>query len=305
MIAIDRLKLAFKALKGTSIGDAFGESFFGETSLIRQYLIDQTIPEDSTWEFTDDTIMSIAIYQQLAQHGSILTDDLAQTFALLHQKDPNRGYGATVRRVLRSIEEGKDWQAEAQNVFDGMGSMGNGAAMRVAAIGAYFWDDINKIKTLAQRSAQVTHTNIEAQVGAMAIALAAALAVRIKLEKLQFSAQAFIQNITDQLPESDTKYKILKATRFSSRTHTDTLKTVLGNGSKMLAQDTVPFVLWCIAHHLDDFEKGLWKAVAVLGDRDTICAMVGAVLMLSAPEETVPQQWQDAVEKVEESIFWA
>jgi hypothetical protein len=38
----------------------------------------------------------------------------------------------------------------------------------------------------------------------------------------------------------------------------------------------VPFVLWCAAHHLHDFEGTIWKALSGMGDLDTNAAMVGA-----------------------------
>ncbi len=53
--------------------------------------------------------------------------------------------------------------------------MGNGAAMRVAPIGAYFADDLDKVLYYAQASAEVTHAHIEGIVGAMAVAVASAL----------------------------------------------------------------------------------------------------------------------------------
>lgn len=71
-----------------------------------------------------------------------------------------------------------------------------------------------------------------------------------------------------------------------------------------MAQDTVPFALWCIAHHLENYEEALWTAVAGLGDRDTICAIVGSVVILSAKPNTMPIDWQEQVEKIELSTFW-
>ncbi|MEL7249008.1 MAG: hypothetical protein AAFZ63_09300 [Bacteroidota bacterium] len=47
-----RRVLAEKSLLGTSIGDAFGE-----TRLMEKAIFQRKIPE-STWEFTDDTVMS-------------------------------------------------------------------------------------------------------------------------------------------------------------------------------------------------------------------------------------------------------
>jgi ADP-ribosylglycohydrolase len=71
----------------------------------------------------------------------------------------------------------------------------------------------------------------------------------------------------------------------------------------MTSQDTVPFAIWCAAHNLENFENGLWKAVSILGDRDTICAMVGGMIIMSSKEENIPRIWTNSVEKIEESVF--
>jgi len=291
---------AKKSLKGLSVGDAFGESFFGETDKIMAHIQHRTMPE-TTWEFTDDTVMAIAIYEQVIKNQSINQQQLIQKFIHNHNKDVNRGYGATLRRVLREIEEGKDWRAVAQNVFDGMGSMGNGAAMRVSPIGAYFFDDLKKVKELTIQSAEITHTNIEGIAGAIAVAIATALATRIKLEEYQISPIEFINKIAQELPDTDTKSKIQKSITIPYDYHIKTIKSILGNGSKMIAQDTVPFAIWCAAHNLNSFEEALWKAVSILGDRDTICAIVGGITIISSTD--IPKKWFELVEDFETSVF--
>ncbi|WP_245957630.1 ADP-ribosylglycohydrolase family protein [Chitinophaga flava] len=82
------------------------------------------------------------------------------------------------------------------------------------------------------------------------------------------------------------------------------MKLFLGNGAGLTAQDTVPFALWCAAHHLDDFEEAIWTAVSGLGDRDTIAAITGSIVVLYAPENTVPEAWTLHVEKFDTSIFY-
>jgi len=297
----DRIDLAFQSLKGISIGDAFGESFFGETDEILECIYHKQIP-NTTWDFTDDTIMSIAVFEQLFKNRTIIQSELIKHFVYNHNLDLNRGYGATARRILREIDEGENWEVVSKRVFEGMGSMGNGASMRVGPIGAYFFDDLETVKDLALRSAEVTHTNIEGKTGAVAVAIATALATQIRLKKAVYNPIQFIEKIVAFLPDTDVKAKINKSISIPISYHTDTLKSILGNGSKIMVQDTVPFVIWCAAYHLEDFENALWKAVSVLGDRDTICAMVGGITILSS-KELVPELWLNQVEKVETSPF--
>ncbi len=297
-----RIALACKAVKGVSIGDAFGESFFGDRNTIITHIQKREIPNTS-WEFTDDTVMTIAVLEQLEVNGTINQDELAQIFVKNHNIDVNRGYGATARRILRAIDRGSDWKVVSQSVFDGMGSMGNGAGMRVSPIGAYHYDNIDSVKKLAIASAEITHANIEGITGAIAVSVATALTTRINVFKESYSPVEFIEKIVEQLPETDTKYKIQKAKSIPYSYSIETLKTILGNGSQMMAQDTIPYAIWCAAYNLDDFEEGLWKAVSILGDRDTICAIVGGIIMMSTNNENIPMKWWNSVEDYETSSF--
>src|SRR3954468_16069507 len=93
--------------------------------------------------YDDDTEIALAIVSVLDRHGRIDPDELALDFARRYQADPYRGYGLSVRRVLEQVAEGKPWHASARSIYEGMGSMGNGGAMRVAPLGAYFADDFD------------------------------------------------------------------------------------------------------------------------------------------------------------------
>ena len=66
---------------------------------------------------------------------------------------------------------------------------------------------------------------------------------------------------------------------------------MLGNGSEVTAQDTVPFVLWSAAHHLDNYESALWHTASGLGDMDTTCAMVGGIVVMYTGIEGIPVEW--------------
>ena len=302
MTVDQRIELAAKSLKGTSIGDAFGESFFGETDKMINHIQKRKIPKTS-WEFTDDTVMAIAVYDQLRINNGINQNQLAEEFSKNHDKDVNRGYGATARRILREIGEGGNWKEISQSVFEGMGSMGNGASMRVCPIGAYYFDDLKRVKELAIKSAEITHSNEEGITGAIAVATGTAIATQIKLNNEEMEPNEFINRIAEVLPDTDTKSKIKKSTTIPYSYNIETVKSILGNGSKIMVQDTVPFSIWCSAHNLTNFEEALWKAVSILGDRDTICAIVGGITIMSTDAVQLPKSWVESVEKFETSEF--
>ncbi len=296
----DRIKYAKRALDGIALGDCFGQSFFVPDEIASERIKKREILNKS-WHFTDDTVMAIGIYHILKKYGKIDQDALASIFAKNYALDWHRGYGGTAHSILRSIGEGQNWRDAASEAFDGMGSMGNGGAMRVAPIGAYFADDLDKVLYYARASAEVTHAHMEGIVGAMAVAIASALILNKKLGRYFGEGETFLRDVADQLPESDTKYKILSAVSIKKESNIDFVVSILGNGIKLTAQDTVPFCLWCVAYFYISVEEALWMAVSALGDRDTICAIVGGMVSLFADE--LPQQWLRYMEQPENSIF--
>jgi ADP-ribosylglycohydrolase len=66
---------------------------------------------------------------------------------------------------------------------------------------------------------------------------------------------------------------------------------LVGNGRRILVQDTVPFALWCACHHLEDYAEALWTAVSRFGDCDTLCAIVGGIVVMHEGERGIPEAW--------------
>lgn len=124
--------------------------------------------------------------------------------------------------------------------------------MRIAPLGAYFADDLKAVTAQAIRASEVAHQHPEGIAGGVAVAHAAAVA-----------AKAREIDITEEAAY------------------------VLGNGSRVTAQDTVPFALWVAAHHLDDYRTAITTCVQAGGDIDTTAAIVGGII------GTAPQQWRD------------
>jgi len=125
------------SLLGLRCGDAFGEKFFGNSDQCLPLLNQRLLP-DAPWSYTDDTLMAVSIVETLERCGEIDQDALAQSFA--RKYDPMRGYGPAMHGLLAEIRHGRSWRQAAPALFDGQGSYGNGAAMRVAPLGAYYAD---------------------------------------------------------------------------------------------------------------------------------------------------------------------
>jgi ADP-ribosylglycohydrolase len=165
---------AVAAMHGLALGDAFGETWFFHAAEVLDTALAERRLGPGPWPWTDDTAMALSLLEILLRYGHVDQDALATAFADSYAKDPNRSYGPSMHRVLREIGAGRDWAAVTRGQFDGMGSWGNGAAMRVAPLGAWFAGDLDTVVTEAARSAAVTHAHPEAVAGAVAVAVAAA-----------------------------------------------------------------------------------------------------------------------------------
>ena len=288
----DRYQHALRALEGLSVGDAFGEGFFTGAEVVEAMLTTRTLP-DPIWRYTDDTMMTLSVMSVLREFGAIEQNSLATSFAQHYEYE--RGCGPSMHRLLAAIREGVAWQEVAAAQFAGQGSFGNGAAMRAAPIGAYFADNLEKVVEQTTLASVVTHTHPEAVAGAIAVAVAAALALGYNSENRTATGEDFLEAIVVYVPESQVKSRLVRA-RGMLDASTEFTVTVLGNGIQLSAQDTVPFALWCAGKNLYNYEEALWLAVSGLGDRDTICAIVGGVVALSAGVESIPATWKIAGE---------
>ena len=108
------------------------------------------------------------------------------------------------------------WKERPEALFRGAGSFGNGAALRLAPLGAYFADDLDAARDRAEHSAVVTHSYPEAVAGAMAVATAAVLAFQHKSEPL--SAEEFLQRTCQRTPASQVHLGIVKASALPNDT---------------------------------------------------------------------------------------
>jgi ADP-ribosylglycohydrolase len=274
------------SLDGLSVGDAFGERFFFP-AVVDAYLADRVAPP-GPWPWTDDTNMALSIGELLTDSGAVDQDLLAESFGL--RFDGARGYGQAMYGLLAKYALGIGWEQEAPRLFGGQGSYGNGAAMRVAPLGAFFVGDLDRAAIEAEKSAEVTHAHPEAVAGAIAVAVAAAIAGTSRGDE-PHSSQDLIEAVIDRTPSSEVRDRLERTRRIRSDSSLSYIVTLLGNGSRITAQDTVAFAIWAAAQHLNDYETGLWLTASAHGDVDTNCAIVGGIIASRVGIEGIPDQW--------------
>jgi ADP-ribosylglycohydrolase len=295
---VERMRLS---LDGLGLGDALGEMLSFRSESAPRRLAENDLP-GGPWRHTDDTEMAVSVCAVLKSHGFVVRDALARRFARRFERDPERGYGKMTRIQMRAIMAGAKWRDTSANVFGGQGSMGNGGAMRVAPLGAYFADDLERCATEARPSSVVTHTHPEGVAGTMAVALAAAMAWQLREAPPGERARRFFDEVLRLTPESRVRRGILVASTLPAATPVVEVARALGNGSLVTAPDTVPFCVWMAAHHLDRFVEALGQTISVGGDCDTNAAIVGGIVALSAGRDAIPAEWLKARESYGSSL---
>jgi ADP-ribosylglycohydrolase len=289
----DRLTRTRWVIEGLSVGDAFGDRLFFQG--FSRYgdsfhaMIQERILPSPLWEYTDDTQMSLSIVEVLRKYGVIDQDALANSFATRFER--RRGYGPAMYKLIPQLQMGLSWQVAARSLFNGQGSFGNGSAMRVPPVGAYFADDLDVVAENALLSAQVTHAHLEAGAGAIAVAIATAIACQYGTKKSLPRRKEFIDLILPYIPESQVRLGIIKASELPSNIPVTKVILEIGNGTGVTAQDTVPFVLWCAGQSLGSYAEAMWLTASGFGDIDTNCAMVGGIVAGYVGLQGIPDEW--------------
>jgi ADP-ribosylglycohydrolase len=292
---VERMRLS---LDGLGLGDALGEMLSYQSHAAPRKLTENQLPA-GPWFHTDDTEMAISVVAVLRSHGFSHQDALAKRFARRFERDPERGYGKMTRIQMREIIAGAKWRETAANAFSGQGSMGNGSAMRIAPLGAYFADDFERCAEEARASSLVTHTHPEGVAGAMAVAVAAAAAWQSQMNLGADRSRSFFEAVLGHTPESQVRRGIFLASTTSPETLETDVARALGNGSLVTAPDTVPFCIWMSAHRPRQFVEAIGKTISVGGDCDTNAAIVGGIVALSAGRESVPPEWLKTREPIQ------
>lgn len=285
---------AYASLQGLALGDAFGQTWFRHSDL--DQLIAGRVTPPAPWPWTDDTAMALSLVRILDEHGHVDQAALAARFASAYQADPYRGYGPSMHGVLRDIFEGQEWREVTARQFGGAGSWGNGAAMRVAPLGAWFAGDMDAVVEQAELSAVVTHAHPEAASGAIAVAVAAALAVR------GVTGGSLINAVVARTPDGEVAARLRRIADAPFHLHPQMIASTVGCGTQVSAPDTVPFAVWCAARHLDDLTEALWATASAGGDVDTTCAVVGGIVAGRTGLVGVPGEWWKARESLPEWV---
>jgi poly(ADP-ribose) glycohydrolase ARH3 len=271
------------ALLGTFVGDALGMPFEGAARGAVPERVEMVEARLGRGTYTDDTQMMIALAESLVAHDRVEEEQLARAFQEAY--DPERGYGGGTRRVLALWAAGAPVRTAAGQIFDGQGSRGNGAAMRIAPVGVRFREDPEQLCAEAVRSARVTHAHpvgIDAAV-VQAAAVGAALRDDGILEAARAAAvTAEMRSALDKVGELLAETPKLDEPHARLQSSSDARESVSAAIYSALARPA--------------FEDALCFAVRLGGDTDTVAAMTGAIAGARDGANSIPARWLEALE---------
>ena len=217
---------------GAIAGDVIGSVHEGSGTKTKDFPL---FVEDS--QFTDDTVLTIAVAQRLLHGGDYI--DLFHEFFHAY---PLAGYGGSFIR----------WAGYRRR--EPYNSWGNGSAMRVSPVGFAF-DILAEVLAQAKQSAEVTHNHPEGIRGAQATATAIFLArsgqgkedIKSHLER------EFGYNLSERLDDIREGYVF----------------DVSCQGS--VPQSIIAFL------ESNDYETAVRNAISLGGDADTMACIAGGI----------------------------
>lgn len=215
---------------GAIAGDIIGSRFEGDPTPPRDFVLFHP-----ACRFTDDTVCTLAIAQALLEDR-----DFAKHLRRFVRRHPDRGYGGMFRQWALNAGAGA------------YGSWGNGAPMRVAAVGWLAADEAQVLE-LAKAQAMVTHNHPDA--------IAASQAVAFAILRIRQGASA-------------TEIRQLVSDRFGY--DLEPAHALVSSGFDISAAGTVPPALTA-ALQATDWESAVRTAVCLGGDTDTLACIAGAV----------------------------
>jgi poly(ADP-ribose) glycohydrolase ARH3 len=150
--------------------------------------------------------------------------------------------------------------------------------MRVAPVGLFFHDDLERLWEQARLSAVPTHTHPLGIEGAQLLALAISLSIQPTLDK-----PSFLQALLERCQSKAFRSKINQANHVNG---VDDL-ALLSNGIQAL--ESVLTAVTCFLVARDSYETAIAQAIMLGGDTDTIAAMTGALAGAHLGIQAIPR----------------
>lgn len=254
---------------GAIIGDIVGSRFEFNNHRSKNFEL-----INSACEFTDDTILTVAVMDILLNKKIEDTDYIIKTIKEYGLKYPS-SYGCSFRWWLQNPESSP------------YNSYGNGAAMRVSPIG-WFAKSEEEVKRWTYNVTAITHNHPEGLKGAEVTAMCVYYA-RIGKKK------EFIKKYVEQYYDLNFTYEGLKKNYWFNET----------------CQNTVPQAIYCFLIS-EDFEDCVRTSISIGGDSDTLAAISCGIAeayykkvdknLIKRMNSKLPKEFREIIEKFKKGV---
>ncbi len=294
---IDHEDRCVGALLGCACGDALGlpwEDWF------------KTRTKDfCDGRFSGGTEMTLALAMSLIERQTADSEHCAKTYADFFVSEPRRGYGPAAAKALEMICSGTPgiYKKTGTLTFK-EGSYGNGGAMRIAPVGLAFRNAYPHIIHRAVIAALLcTHVHPDAIDGAILQARIVGAMAKANTFKREYVGE-WLQTLEKQTMRDRPLAAALGtlhrafADRLSDEDFLNLVceKNDSGRIFQIHTAEAVVCALWAFAHHVDDPEAAVIRAVNLGGDTDAIGAMTGALCGALHGAAWIPKRWFDNLE---------
>jgi len=287
------------AIVGLAVGDALGfpVEFIGAEEIRRRHgphgVSDFVAPRSHpSGTYTDDTQMSLAVAAALLRAGARSADEVLTAIAeelLKWAQSPenDRAPGSTTMSACRRLAAGKPWRESGVSESKGCGS-----TIRAAPIGLRYHGNRNRLVEIAGQSSLITHGHPCAVAGAVANALAVALALA-------------------DTPPQDLLPAIIDATQGLSGEFVAKLQQVPGTltmapdgafdvlGDAWVAEEAIACALYCFLRSPTDYATTVLTAANASGDSDSIACIAGGISGAYNGLTAIPETWRARVENAD------
>uniref|UniRef100_A0A1B6KIV5 ADP-ribosylhydrolase ARH3 n=1 Tax=Graphocephala atropunctata TaxID=36148 RepID=A0A1B6KIV5_9HEMI len=318
-------------LVGALLGDCLGSPYEGDSnvskSVLQNYFDKLSGPyfKNPVKMYTDDTAMTKCISESLIYKQGLDCKDLARRFVKEYFNQPKRGYGGGAIEVFYKLrnEKYEDVWRPAKQQFEGLGSYGNGGAMRVAPVALFYRDNYDKMLEAARQVTLLTHTNRLGVNGALLQCIAVYLSLhqlpgkpldvsefstflKQKISEIENTDQT--EEYEDKMPYTN-KLEAMDELLKSDHVLDEEVQGILG--CDVSAFNSVATAVFCflrsqkpIPNITTDcpYRRTIQYAISLGGDTDTIASMAGAIAGAFYGMDVINKSLQKHCEFVSETI---
>lgn len=268
-----------------AIADAYGMGFeyvsqeiVNKENDLKHYRVHGLYNELMPGQYTDDTQMSIALYEYLKQNKENLNESIidkekiADSFLAIFKRDSRKGYAKHFQKLLEEVNSGKEL---IEKIEQNGKTDSNGCVMRAPVIGLF--GDISFIKNFAKVQSEITHKNTSIM-AAQAVALS-------------------VFYFKNSLGKPDNLYKFLNKELNEDRGW-------FWSGARVGAGENLGLRTAIAAIHCatktKTYSEALKMAVGFGGDTDSVAAIACAIVSVSKfHTQDIPQILIDGLENNE------